>query len=86
VNEQLFWNISPVVGQFLQHRFVQPHIHLCRIAHLVGRTTQLCGERFARSQATINSEKLEQVDNGGFPIELLCMLLREALQLGHYVD
>jgi hypothetical protein len=60
---------------------VQPHVHLCRIAHQFRRATQLRGQLLARREAAVDVEELEQVDDGGPPVQLLRVSCRALLQL-----
>ncbi len=44
---ELFRNVASVLGQFLQHRLVQPHIHLSRIAHFLSWASQFSRQFFS---------------------------------------
>jgi hypothetical protein len=62
------------------HRFVEPHVHLRRVALAVRGAAELRGERLTSREAAIHIEQLEQVHNGSPPVELLrvrrCALLQ----------
>ena len=44
--QELFRNVASVIGEFLQHRLVQPDIHLRRIAHFMSWTPQFSRQFF----------------------------------------
>lgn len=50
---------------------MQPHLHPCRVTHQFRETAQLRGELFTGFEAAIHVEQLEQIDNGGPPVEFV---------------
>ncbi|TDQ39333.1 hypothetical protein DFQ45_10221 [Thiopseudomonas denitrificans] len=61
--EQLGRNVAAVCGDARQHLLVQPHVHLGRVAHQLGRAAQLGGQLLAGGQAAVQVQQLEQVDD-----------------------
>ena len=57
--QQIGRDITAVCSQFLQHGLVQPHIHLRRIAHLLGRATQFGRQFLANGQAAVQTEQFQ---------------------------
>ena len=56
---QLFRNVPAVSRQLLQHGLMQPDVHLGRVSHLVGGTTEFRREFFARGQAAVEPQQLQ---------------------------
>src|SRR5205085_9904663 len=69
-----------------QYHWVQPHIHLRRVAQFLRRAAELGGELLASGQAAVESEELHQVDDRDPPVELLFAGRGEALELGDHID
>jgi len=53
--EQFLRNIAAVIGELLQHGLVQPHVHLCRVAHLLGRAPKFDRNLLPRGKAAIET-------------------------------
>lgn len=84
--QQISWDIAAIVGEFLQYRFVQPYVHLCRITHLFGGAMQFRGQLLARCQAAVETQKLHQINDGDLPAEFFCMRLGKRFQVRYHVD
>jgi len=60
--QQIRRNFTAVLGEFLDHLFVQPNVHGCGIVG-VAAIVQFLGQLFARIQATVDIDQLHQVDD-----------------------
>ena len=65
---------------------MQPHVHLRRIPHQLRRAAQLRGQLLARREAAVDLEELQQIDDGGPPVQLLRVRRRALLQLRDDID
>ena len=53
--QEPLWNVAPILGEFLQHRLVQPQIHLRRIAHVLSWASQFSRQLFPSDETTIEA-------------------------------
>jgi hypothetical protein len=51
--QQVSRNIAAIDCQLVQHAFMQPDIHLCRVSHLLGRAAELCRQLLACAEAAV---------------------------------
>src|SRR5262245_21938461 len=65
---------------------MEPHVHLRRIRHQRRRASQLRGQLLARRQTAVDLKELQQIDDGGPPVEFLRVRRRALLQLRDDVD
>jgi hypothetical protein len=59
--QKLFGNVASVLGKFLQHRLVQPDIHLRRIAHFLSWAPQFSRQFFSGDETAIEAQEFHQV-------------------------
>ncbi len=57
--QQFLRNISTVLGNLLQHGFMEPHVHLCRITHFICGAAKLDREFFTRFKAAIEVQEFQ---------------------------
>ena len=57
--EQFLRNVAAVVGELLQYGLVQPYIHLCRVAHLLGWTPEFDCKLLPCSKAALETQQLQ---------------------------
>src|SRR5215475_6872295 len=84
--QQFLRNVPTIVCELLQHGLVQPHVHVCRVAHLVSRAAELGRKRLARRKAAVETQKLQQIHDRDLPIELLGIGGGEFFELTHDID
>jgi hypothetical protein len=56
---QLRRNVAAVLRDLLQYGLVQPHVHLCRVAHQIGRAAELGRKFLACRVAAVDVEQLQ---------------------------
>lgn len=78
--EKVGRNLSTVLRQLLDDSFVQPHVQGCRVRG-VSRIAEFGCEFLSGSQAAIDFQSFEQVDDRVFPIELLAACFDSGIRI-----
>ena len=76
---QFIGDSSAVLGEMDHDLLVQPDVHRCRVIEIAAEM-QFCGELLAGREATVEADKLHQIDDGRAPIEVLFVARSKIVQ------
>src|SRR4028119_1664787 len=79
VRQQLCRDFPAVLRKLAHHFLVQPDVHRCRVVRVAG-VAEIGGQLLALAKTAVHAEKLEQVDDGVLPVELLRMFRGQTIE------